>query len=62
MADPKKLLEATTSTMGLCNKIEKAQGRRRIKKFFVGIWNWMRGKENEQKTPTGQFPYRRPPT
>lgn len=62
MSDPKKLLEATTSTMKLCDSIEKSQKGRRVKKFFISIWNWMRGKDEKQKRPTGRFPYQRPPT
>ena len=49
-----QILETTTSTLNLCDKIEKAQRKHRIKKFFLNILNWFRG-NGKQKTTSGKI-------
>lgn len=59
MADPKKLLEVSTSTLGLCDKIEKAQRGRRFMRFLGQLWDSIRGRKHEN--PKTKFPFDSPP-
>lgn len=50
-----QILETTTSTLNLCDKIEKSQRKHRIKKIFPNILNWLRG-NGKQKNTSGKLP------
>lgn len=64
MADPKKLLDEAHRAIGLCDRIEKAQRGRRMKKRFVAIWNWIwrikpKQPDTSKDCQTLQFPFQK---